>query len=148
MAAGSQIGVSIRDFNDDELKAGKVTNGVVIEDVEADGPAQKAGFKAGDVVTDYDGERVRSTRQFIRLVQETAEGRAVAASVMRDGQRVPLTVQPRAGGSFKFWDGSEDHAFRLAPKVMPPADLQRRHDFAKVRRLRCRSYRSARTLGR
>ena len=118
---GSQIGVSIRDFNDDELKAGKVTNGVVIEDVEADGPAQKAGFKAGDVVTDYDGERVRSTRQFIRLVQETADGRAVAASVMRDGQRVPLTVQPRPGGSFKFWDGSEDHAFRLAPKVMPPA---------------------------
>ena len=45
----------------------------------------------------------------------------VAASVMRDGQRVPLTVQPRPGGSFKFWDGSEDHAFRLAPKVMPPA---------------------------
>ena len=118
---GSQIGVSIRDFNDDELKAGKVTNGVVIEDVEADGPAQKAGFKAGDVVTDYDGERVRSTRQFIRLVQETADGRPVAASVMRDGQRVPLTVQPRPGGSFKFWDGSEDHAFRLAPKVMPPA---------------------------
>src|SRR6187200_2101556 len=57
---GSQIGVSIRDFNDDELKAGKVTNGGVIEDVEADGPAQKAGFKAGDIATDYDGERVRS----------------------------------------------------------------------------------------
>lgn len=118
---GSQIGVSIRDFNDDELKAGKVPSGVVIEDVEADGPAQKAGFKAGDVVTDYDGERVRSTKQFIRLVQETAGGRAVAASVVRDGQRVPLTVHPRPGGSFKFWDGSEDHAFRLAPKVMPPA---------------------------
>jgi len=118
---GSQIGVSIRDFNDDELKAGKVTNGVVIEDVEADGPAQKAGFKAGDIATDYDGERVRSTRQFIRLVQETADGRAVAASVMRDGQRLPLTVEPRPGGSFKFWDGSDDHAFRLAPRVMPPA---------------------------
>ncbi len=87
-AAASRIGVSIRDINDDELKAGKVTSGVVIEDVEADGPAQKAGFKAGDIVTDYDGERVRSTRQFIRLVQETADGRPVAASVMRDGQRM------------------------------------------------------------
>ena len=118
---GSQIGVSIRDFNEDELKAGKAPNGVVVEDVEADGPGQKAGFKAGDVVTDYDGERVRSTRQFIRLVQETADGRAVAAAVMRDGQRVPLTVQPRQGGTFKFWNGSDDNAFRLAPRVMPPA---------------------------
>jgi serine protease Do len=118
---GSQIGVSIRDFSDDELKAGKAGNGVVVEDVETDGPAQKAGFKAGDIVTDYDGERVRSTRQFTRLVQETADGRAVSATVLRDGQRVPLTVQPRQGGSFKFWNGSEDNAFRLAPKVMPPA---------------------------
>ena len=42
---GSQIGVSIRDFNDDELKAGKVTNGVVIEDVEADGPGAEGGLQ-------------------------------------------------------------------------------------------------------
>ena len=82
---GAQIGVSIRDFNDDELKAGKVTTGVVIEDVEADSPAQKAGFKAGDIVVEFDGERVRSTRQFTRLVQETVAGRAVTAAVTRDG---------------------------------------------------------------
>ena len=66
--------MSIRDFNDDELKAGKSTAGVVVEDVEADSPAQKAGFKAGDVVVEFDGERVRSTLQFMRLVQETLAG--------------------------------------------------------------------------
>jgi serine protease Do len=128
-SGGSQIGISIRDLNDDEVKAGKVTNGVVVEDVEADGPAQKAGFKPGDVVTDYDGERVRSTRQFIRLVQETADGRSVTTAVMRDGQRVPLTVQPRQGGAFKFsngslLNGSDDFAFRLAPKIAPPMILK------------------------
>ena len=58
-------------------KAGKATAGVVIEDVEAESPAQKAGFKAGDIVVEFDGERVRSTRQFTRLVQETAAGRSV-----------------------------------------------------------------------
>ena len=62
---GNRIGVSVRDFNDDEVKAGKATAGIVIEDVEADSPAQKAGFKAGDIVVEFDGERVRSTRQFI-----------------------------------------------------------------------------------
>jgi S1-C subfamily serine protease len=123
---GSQIGVSIRDFNDDELKAGKAAAGVVIEDVEADSPAQKAGFKAGDIVVEFDGERVRSTRQFMRLVQETPSGRSIPAAVTRDGQRVTLNVQPRSGGSFKFWDGSSDSIFAMpAPKVAPPMVLKR-----------------------
>jgi serine protease Do len=117
---GSRIGVSIRDFNDDELKTGKSTAGVVIEDVEADSPAQKAGFKAGDVVVEFDGDRVRSTRQFIRLVQETPSGRSVGAVVTRDGQRVTLSVQPRSGGSSKFWDESSDSFIGLrVPKARP-----------------------------
>jgi len=123
--SGSRIGVSIRDFNDDELKAGKATAGVVIEEVEAESPAQKAGFKAGDIVVEFDGERVRSTRQFMRLVQETPAGRSVQTAVTRDGQRVTLNVQPRSGGSFKFWDGSGDNlaAFpKLPPKMMLKRD--------------------------
>lgn len=121
--SGSHIGVSIRDLNDDELK-GKAAVGVVVEDVEADSPAQKAGFRAGDIVIEFDGERVRSARQFTRLVQETPAGRSVSVTVSRDGQRVPLTVQPRAGGSFRFWDGSSDSVLAV-PKVAPPMVLKR-----------------------
>jgi serine protease Do len=123
---GAQIGVSVRDFSEDELKSGKVTTGVVIEDVEAESPAQKAGFKAGDIVVEFDGERVRSTRQFTRLVHETVAGRAVTAAVTRDGQRLTLNVQPRAGGSFRFFDGSGDLSLALpAPKVAPPMVMKR-----------------------
>ena len=118
---GNRIGVSIRDFNDDELKTGKSTAGVIIEDVEADSPAQKAGFKAGDVVVEFDGDRVRSTLQFIRLVQETPTGRSVGAVVTRDGQRVTLSVQPRSTGSSKFWEGSSDSLMALRVPKTPPA---------------------------
>jgi S1-C subfamily serine protease len=45
--------------------------------VEADSAAAKGGVKAGDVVVEFDGERVRSARQLTRLVQETPAGRAV-----------------------------------------------------------------------
>jgi serine protease Do len=123
---GSRIGVSIRDLNEDdlknedELKTGKSTAGVVVEDVEADSPAQKAGFKAGDVVVEFDGERVRSTRQFMRLVQETPSGRSVGAVLTRDGQRVTLSVQPGPGASSKFWDGSRESLMTLrVPKSRP-----------------------------
>jgi serine protease Do len=122
--SGSQIGVSIRDLNDEELKSGKTATGVVVEDVEADSPAQKAGFKTGDIVIEFDGDRVRSTRQFMRLVQETVSGRAVTAAVTRAGQRVTLNVEPRSGGSFKFFDGSGDYSFAV-PKIAPPMALKR-----------------------
>jgi serine protease Do len=121
---GSQIGVSIRDLTEDDQKAGKAAGvGVMIDEVEADSPAQKAGFKTGDIIVEFDGERVRSTRQFTRLVQETPSGRQVQTAVLRDGQRVALTVQPRESGSFRF-DGkwSKLDELRAMPKMIAPPD--------------------------
>src|SRR5512143_1996819 len=63
---GAEIGVRITD---------RTEGGVVVEDVQPDSPAEKAGIKRSDVITDFDGERVRSARQFERLVRETPPGR-------------------------------------------------------------------------
>jgi serine protease Do len=72
---------------------------VVVEQVSDESAAQQAGFQAGDIVLEFDGERVRSVQQFTRLVRETPAGRPVAAVVMRDGQKSTLTVQPRDGST-------------------------------------------------
>ena len=78
-----------------------------IDEVNEDSPAEKAGIKAGDIVVEYDGERVRSARQFTRLVQETPEGRSVAIALHAgrqeaDGERHagdgPDDVELRTGG--------------------------------------------------
>jgi serine protease Do len=101
--SSSQIGVSIRDVDEnDATKAKGTATGVIVDEVETDSPAQKAGIKAGDIVTEFDGERVRSTRQFVRLVQETPVGRHVSLAVMREGQRVTVSLQPREGSGFRF----------------------------------------------
>ena len=70
--------------------------GVKIDEVNEDSPAEKAGIKAGDIVVDYDGERVRSARQFTRLVQETPEGRSVAIGVVRDGKKQTVNATPES----------------------------------------------------
>src|SRR5262245_46788773 len=57
---GSQLGVMVRDLEGD---AAAKNSGVEIEEVTPDSAAQKAGLKSGDIVTEYDGERVRSARQ-------------------------------------------------------------------------------------
>lgn len=104
---GSQIGVTIRDVEESDAKTNKLStaSGVVIEEVGEDSPAAKAGLKKGDVVVEFDGERVRSVRQFTRLVQETPGGRRTPAAVMRDGQRVSVTIEPRDGDGFMFAAG-------------------------------------------
>ncbi len=98
---GGRLGVTVREVGTDDAKrGGQSGGGVVIEEVSRDSAAEKAGFKKGDIVVDFDGERVRSVRQFTRLVQETASGRAVNATVIRDGQKTTLSVTPRESDAF------------------------------------------------
>lgn len=97
---GSRLGLMVRDL--DASDTGSPAGGVKIESVEDGSPAGKAGMKAGDVIVEYDGERVRSARQFTRLVRETAEGRQVPLAVLRNGQRQTMSAAPESRGM--AWD--------------------------------------------
>ena len=96
---GAEIGVRIADG---------ATAGVVVEEVQPDSPAEKAGLKEKDLIVEFDGEQVRSARQFSRLVEETPPGRTVKATVTRDGQRRDVQITPAEGrraGAFRDGDG-------------------------------------------
>lgn len=99
VGGGAHIGISIRDVEKADVEREKLTGqfGAVIEEVRSGSPAEKAGLKAGDVVVEYDGERVRGAQQLTRLVRETPEGRTTKASVMRAGKRVDVEITPSAG---------------------------------------------------
>jgi serine protease Do len=117
---GARLGVSVRDLEAAEAKAG---GGVYVERVLADSPAAKAGFQVADIVTRFDGEAIRSVRQFSRLVQETPSGRTVAATVRREGRQLDLSVIP--DNSFIRRDGFRDPVDRER--------LQRKLDEARER---------------
>jgi serine protease Do len=90
---GSAIGVSVRDVEQAEASSERAT-GVLVEDVRPDSPADKAGLRPSDIIVEFDGEHVRSARQFTRLVQETPAGRTVKAAIMRGGQRRDVEITP------------------------------------------------------
>ena len=92
---GASIGVSVRDLQNDEASRAKVSaGGVYVEDVSQGGPSARAGLRTGDIVIEFDGERVRSAVHFTRLVRETVAGKAVKVTVARDGNRQTLDVTP------------------------------------------------------
>jgi serine protease Do len=103
MTGGSRsfLGVGVAEINSDRAKALKLKEerGVEITRVEDDSPAAKAGLKVGDVVLEYNGQRLEGTEQFVRMVRETPEGRQARLLVSRDGstQTLTATIAARKG---------------------------------------------------
>jgi serine protease Do len=95
---GPRIGVRVRDVEASDVTKQKLAGqaGAVIEQVDSETPAAKAGLRAGDVVVGFDGERVRSARQLDRLVEETPPGRSVKMSIVRDTAKLDVDVTPEA----------------------------------------------------
>jgi len=104
------LGVSIAEVTADKAKELKLpaVRGVVLNEVEANSPAAKAGLKANDVVTEFNGQRVEGTVQFRRLVRETPPGRAAQLTIWRDGRAQSVSVEL---GSFRDHLGSHVRVF-------------------------------------
>ena len=83
--SASFLGVGIR-----EIEAG-----VEVTFITPDSPAEKAGVKTGDVVTQYNGQRVEGMDQFKRMVLETPAGREAKIGIIRNG--APQTIAVKIG---------------------------------------------------
>jgi serine protease Do len=79
--------------------------GALVSSVVADGPADKAGVKPGDVVVKYEGKPVESQSDLRRMVASTRPGTKVSVTVWRNGAPRDLAItvaemqpdQPRMG---------------------------------------------------
>lgn len=66
--------------------------GLLVTDVQADGPAARAGLRAGDVVLTIDGARARSADQLVLAALSREAGDTVALQVQRDGGTRDLEI--------------------------------------------------------
>jgi len=95
MNGTSYIGVGLGEIDSDRARQLKLKDeyGVELTHVEEDSPASKAGLKSGDVVLEYNGQRVEGMEQFARFVRETPAGRDSKLTISRDGNRQMVTVK-------------------------------------------------------
>ena len=66
--------------------------GVLVEKLEIDGPAQQAGLCVGDVVVEYNGQRIETPSQMAQLVGQSLPGGPAEIVIWRSGLR--QTVRP------------------------------------------------------
>ncbi len=113
--SGSYLGIGIAEVNAERAKALKMPEerGVEITRVDEDTPAAKAGLRKGDVVLEFNGQRVEGTEQFVRLVRETPAGRQVRLLIHREGatQTITPTVERRKPQTF-HWEGDWQRDFQ------------------------------------
>ncbi len=106
------IGVSITEIDQTTAKAlgMKEANGVLVQSIESNSPAEKAGIKPGDVILKFDGQSISHANQLQALVASKAPGDKAEVEILRDGKKEEKTVtlEARNGESFASVSGNEE----------------------------------------
>jgi serine protease Do len=90
------MGVAIQEITPALAKSFKLPEqrkGVLISDVNENGPSHAAGMKRGDVVVAFNGKEVQSVSQLRNLVARTVVGKDAQVKVVRDGKEQILNVK-------------------------------------------------------
>jgi len=90
-----KIGVVITPITEDDKDAFKLKDkkGALVNSVEEDGPADKAGIKQYDVIVEVDGEKVESPNELKFRVADVEPGTKVNIGVIREGKEQTFTVK-------------------------------------------------------
>ena len=120
----SWLGVETKDLSSEQARDLKLGDeyGALVEKVEPDSPAARAGLQKGDVITEFAGERVRSVAELTRLVRETPTGRSVEIGVRRNGAKETLnaTLEPRKSGFEPLFGPGHNGRIEVWPNVKIP----------------------------
>jgi serine protease Do len=90
------MGVAIQEVSPALAKSFKIPEnqrGVLISDVNENGPSHAAGLKRGDVIVGFDNKDIQNVSQLRNMVARTLVGRDAKVRVLRDGKEETFTVK-------------------------------------------------------
>ena len=67
-------------------------NGVLVQEVQPGGPADKAGLKSGDIITTIDGRNIKDGDDLVNEIASRRPGSAIRLGYIRDGKPQDTTV--------------------------------------------------------
>ncbi|MDX1924173.1 MAG: Do family serine endopeptidase [Rickettsiaceae bacterium] len=90
-----RLGIKIQELTP-EIAEGlelKDIEGVIVIDVDPDSAGAKSGLKSQDIITEYDGHPIKSTRKFQILVAETPVKKSVKIKILRNNKEQILNAK-------------------------------------------------------
>jgi serine protease Do len=87
------IGITFLNENDALLRVyGAKEGGVVVQEVQPGGPAERAGIKAEDTIVAIDSKPVKNGEELVSIVASAPVGKSLKVKALRDGKPVEMAV--------------------------------------------------------
>jgi serine protease Do len=89
------LGVGIQDINDEmaDYYGIKDKEGVLVSKVFPGDPADEAGIKTKDIITEVNGQKIKSSHELTRIIADFHVGEKVKIKVLRDGKEKTFIVK-------------------------------------------------------
>ncbi len=89
------LGVSIMNLDPDVAKiyGAKDQSGVIVAKILPDTPAERAGLKKGDIITEVNGEKVKDASHFTSKISSFAPNSNINLGVIRRGSKINFKIK-------------------------------------------------------
>jgi serine protease Do len=107
----------------------KKAEGAIVDEPQAGSPAEKAGLKAGDVITAVDGKDVKDSRALAQMISGVTPGTTVKLDVWQDGHDKTMSLKlgelpnERQANAETGQQGSATASPRLGLTLAPASDV-------------------------
>jgi serine protease Do len=121
------MGIAIQEITPALAKSFKIPEqrkGVLVSDVNENGPSFTAGLKRGDVIIGFNDREIQNVSQLRNMVARTTVGRDAKVKVLRSGQEQVVTVKIAERPSDEMLARREPAAPAPSePQVKPPDNV-------------------------
>ena len=87
-----KLGAAVADIAADQRAQMDLDHGVLVQEVEPDGPAARAGLRSGDVILSFNRQEVTSAKQLAEMVKSAPTDKPAVVLIKRDSGRLFLPV--------------------------------------------------------
>ena len=110
------LGVRIQDVTKEIAQVENLDEprGALVASVAPNSPSEKAGVKAGDIILEFNGEKIQEMKQLPIIVAKTEVGKKVEVKIWRNKKEIVKTI------TLGRLETSEE--FKVTEKVSPPKD--------------------------
>jgi regulator of sigma E protease len=129
---GQTVSLSARSTSETKFNVGDI--GVMpnvhphVADVTPNSPAERAGFKRGDLVLSVDGDTMVYQRQLVAAIVKHPNT-PITVAVLRDGQRVDLRPTPASNGRIGILTGDAVKTIKPGPLGAVRLSVEKNYEF-------------------